>query len=63
MKRVYKKDCVGFRCNDYTCKILKKIDCENCSFYKESGSVKEFNITGKKSPTSTGGAMNCPIVF
>ena len=22
-----------------------------------------FNITGKKSPTSAGGAMNCPIVF
>lgn len=21
-----------------------------------------FNITGKKSPTSAGGAMNCPIV-
>uniref|UniRef100_UPI001EF6BD8D hypothetical protein n=1 Tax=Fusobacterium mortiferum TaxID=850 RepID=UPI001EF6BD8D len=24
---------------------------------------KEFNLTGKKSPTSIGGAMNCPIVF
>ena len=22
-----------------------------------------FNLTGKKSPTSIGGAMNCPIVF
>ena len=22
----------------------------------------KFNITGKKSPTSAGGAMNCPIV-
>ena len=24
---------------------------------------KDFNLTGKKSPTSIGGAMNCPIVF
>ena len=24
---------------------------------------KRFNLTGKKSPTSIGGAMNCPIVF
>ena len=24
---------------------------------------KLFNLTGKKSPTSIGGAMNCPIVF
>ena len=23
----------------------------------------KFNLTGKKSPTSIGGAMNCPIVF
>lgn len=22
-----------------------------------------LNLTGKKSPTSIGGAMNCPIVF
>ena len=25
--------------------------------------VEVFNTTGKKSPTSVGGAMNCPIVF
>lgn len=25
--------------------------------------VRNFNLTGKKSPTSIGGAMNCPIVF
>ena len=24
---------------------------------------KNFNLTGKKSPTSIGGAMNCPIIF
>lgn len=24
---------------------------------------QDFNLTGKKSPTSIGGAMNCPIVF
>ena len=24
---------------------------------------ENFNLTGKKSPTSIGGAMNCPIVF
>ncbi len=27
------------------------------------GTNAEFNLTGKKSPTSIGGAMNCPIVF
>ena len=25
--------------------------------------ISDFNITGKKSPTSAGGAMNCPTVF
>ena len=29
----------------------------------EDSKNKEFNLTGKKSPTSIGGAMNCPIVF
>lgn len=23
----------------------------------------QFNLMGKKSPTSIGGAMNCPIIF
>ena len=30
---------------------------------ERKGSSKSFNLTGKKSPTSIGGAMNCPIVF
>jgi len=25
--------------------------------------IAHFNLTGKKSPSSIGGAMNCPIVF
>lgn len=25
--------------------------------------VLDFNLTGKKSPTSISGVMNCPIVF
>ena len=29
----------------------------------ESDGSFTFNLTGKKSPTSIGGAMNCPIVF
>lgn len=31
--------------------------------YRSSYALPEFNTTGKKSPTSVGGAMNCPIVF
>ena len=30
---------------------------------KKSDYIYFFNLTGKKSPTSIGGAMNCPIVF
>ena len=29
----------------------------------ENKLLDDFNLTGKKSPTSIGGAMNCPIVF
>ena len=38
------------------------LDRANERFYPAS-SFKIFNLTGKKSPTSIGGAMNCPIVF
>ena len=29
----------------------------------ENKLLDDFNLTGKKSPTSIGSAMNCPIVF
>ena len=31
--------------------------------YLERENYIKFNLTGKKSPTSIGGTMNCPIVF
>ena len=30
---------------------------------KKNDNIDSFNLTGKKSPTSIGGTMNCPIVF
>ena len=39
-------------------------DLINYQLYKDFAMNKgQFNLTGKKSPTSIGGAMNCPIVF
>ena len=29
----------------------------------ENKLLDDFNLTGKKSPTSIGGAMNCPMFF
>lgn len=37
------------------------ITCEKKNYRGDV--IKTFNLTGKKSPTSIGGAMNCPIVF
>jgi hypothetical protein len=37
-----------------------KVGAVNVKVTRKDGS---FNLTGKKSPTSIGGAMNCPIVF
>ena len=37
-----------------------KVGVVNVKVTRKDGS---FNLTGEKSPTSIGGAMNCPIVF
>ena len=40
-------------------KLKEVYNTEGKSLYE----TLKFNLTGKKSPTSIGGAMNCPIVF
>lgn len=47
---------------------IKKIEIYSKKFsdaeeFFEENNQLNFNLTGKKSPTSIGGAMNCPIVF
>ena len=37
--------------------------CISRDYALGAGIAVEFNLMGKKSPTSIGGAMNCPIVF
>ncbi len=53
---------------DYKDKTYKSIDdkSEKRSTLRDTDSfyiTPQFNLTGKKSPSSIGGAMNCPIVF
>lgn len=42
---------------------LIKTEKEKIKKLQEKKFNLKFNLTGKKSPTSIGGAMNCPIVF
>lgn len=40
-----------------------KLNLNHWKNYDNLSRAEYFNLMGKKSPTSIGGAMNCPIIF
>ena len=58
--KIYPENKYSLYSNNLDSKDLEEI----IKLIKEKARIfNDFNLTGKKSPTSIGGAMNCPIVF